>query len=150
MTLAALIVFVLANAAPIVTMQSGGVTTRGWLGTIVAAAWDSGVGPVAAIAAATVFLFPLAQLSLYVFVLSASKLDARPPGFVQQRCTGCDTSRPWSMVEVFLIGILVSIVKMSSLAKVTPEAGPLGLRRADRPVDRAQHLRAARVVGCPR
>ncbi len=125
LTIAAAIVFVLANAAPIVTMQSGGVTTRGWLGSIVAAAWDSGVGPVAAIAAATVFLFPLAQLSLYLFVLSASKLDARPPGFAAAM-HGLRYLRPWSMVEVFLIGILVSIVKMSSLAKVTPEAGLWG------------------------
>lgn len=125
LTLAALIVFVLANLAPIVTMQSGGVTTRGWLGTIVAAAWDSGVGPVAAIAAGTVFLFPLAQLGLYLFVLLASKRPARPPGFVAAM-HGLRLLRPWSMVEVFLIGILVSIVKMSSLAKVTPEAGLWG------------------------
>ncbi|MBA4286301.1 MAG: paraquat-inducible protein A [Xanthomonadaceae bacterium] len=125
LTLAALIVFVLANAAPIVTMQSGGVTTRGWLMTIVASAWDHGVGPVAAIAAGTVFLFPLAQLALYLFVLLAVKLPARPRGFVAAM-HGLRWLRPWSMVEVFLIGILVSIIKMSSLARVTAEAGLWG------------------------
>jgi len=125
LTIAALIVFVLANAAPIVTMQSGGVTTRGWLVTIVASAWDHGVGPVAAIAAGTVFLFPLAQLALYLFVLLAVRLPARPPGFVVAM-HGLRWLRPWSMVEVFLIGILVSIIKMSSLARVTAEAGLWG------------------------
>ena len=125
LTIAALIVFVLANAAPIVTMQSGGVTTRGWLGTIVAASWNADIGIVAAIAALTVFLFPLAQLALYLFVLLASKRLLRPPGFVAAM-HGLRHLRPWSMVEVFLIGILVSIIKMSSLARVTPEAGLWG------------------------
>ena len=125
LTVAALIVFVLANAAPIVTMQSGGVTTRGWLMTIVSSAWEYGVGPVAAIAAGTVFLFPLAQLGLYLYVLLGSKRRTRPPGFVEAM-HGLRWLRPWSMVEVFLIGILVSMVKMSSLAKVTPEAGLWG------------------------
>ncbi|MCX7069443.1 MAG: paraquat-inducible protein A [Gammaproteobacteria bacterium] len=125
LTVAALIVFVLANAAPIVTMQSAGVTTRGWLMTMVASAWSHGVGPVAAIAAGTVFLFPLAQLALYLFVLHAARLPARPKGF-GAAMHGLRWLRPWSMVEVFLIGILVSIIKMSSLARVTAEAGLWG------------------------
>ena len=125
LTLGALIVFVLANAAPIVTMQSGGITTRAWLLTIVVRAWDHGVGPVAAIAAGTVFLFPLAQLTLYLFVLRAAKRPTRSPGFVEAM-HWLRWLRPWSMVEVFLIGILVSIIKMSSLARVTAEAGLWG------------------------
>lgn len=122
LTVAALIVFVLANALPIVTMESGGVTTRGWLLTIVDTAWESGVGPVAAIAAATVFLFPLVQLLLYGYVLLACRRPMPAPHFATAM-RGLRLLRPWSMVEVFLIGTLVSIIKMSHLAVVTPEPG---------------------------
>lgn len=125
LTIGALIVFVLANAAPIVTMESGGVTTRGWLLSIVSTSWEAGVGPVAAIAAATVFLFPLLQLSLYLYVLLGARAASRPPAF-RQSMHGLRLIRPWSMVEVFLIGILVSIIKMTSLAHVIPEAGLWG------------------------
>jgi len=119
---AALIVFVLANAMPIVTMESGGVTTRGWLMTIVDTAWISGIGPVAAIASATVFLFPLVQILLYGYVLLACR-QARPAPYFITAMHWLRLLRPWSMVEVFLIGTLVSIIKMSHLAVVTPEPG---------------------------
>ena len=125
LTVGALIVFVLANASPIVTMVSGGVTTRGWLLSIVASSWDAGVGPVAAIAAATVFLFPLAQLALYLYVLLGARAASRPAAF-RPAMRGLRLLRPWSMVEVFLIGTLVSIVKMTSLARVSPEPGLWG------------------------
>jgi paraquat-inducible protein A len=29
-------------------------------------------------------------------------------------------ARPWSMVEVFMLGVLVSVVKLSHLAHITP------------------------------
>lgn len=125
LTIGALIVFVLANAAPIVTMESGGVVTRGWLLSIVSASWVAGIGPVAAIAAATVFLFPLAQLALYLYVLLGARAPTRPAGFAPAM-QGLRLLRPWSMVEVFLIGILVSIIKMTTLAAVTPEPGLWG------------------------
>lgn len=122
LTVAALIVFVVANAAPIVTMESGGVTTRGWLLSIVEMTWASGVGTVAAIAAGTVFLFPLAQITLYFYVLLACHRQQPAPQFARAM-HWLRALRPWSMVEVFLIGILVSIIKMSHLASVTPEPG---------------------------
>lgn len=122
LTIAALIVFVMANAMPIVTMEAGGVVTQGRLATMVSAAWESGIGVVAAIAAATVFLFPLAQLSLYLYVLMARQRRTLPADFALAM-HGLRLLRPWSMVEVFLIGVLVSVVKMTSLAMVKPQAG---------------------------
>lgn len=122
LTIAALIVLVLANAAPIVTMESGGVTTRGWLLTMVASTWSSGVGAVAAIVAGTVLLFPLAQIGLYFYVLLACRRRQPAPQFAQAM-HWLRRLRPWSMVEVFLIGTLVSIIKMSHLASVQPEPG---------------------------
>lgn len=122
LSLAALIVFVLANAAPIVTMESGGTTTRGWLLTMVASTWSSGVGVVAVILSGTVFLFPLTQIGLYFYVLLACRLGLPAARFAAAMHL-LHLLRPWSMVEVFLVGILVSIIKMSHLASVKPEPG---------------------------
>jgi len=119
---AALIVFVVANAAPLVTMESGGNTTRGWLLSLVATTWTSGVGAVSAILIGTVFLFPLAQIALYFYVLLACRLK-RPASRFVDAMHWLRRLRPWSMVQVFLIGTLVSIIKMSHLASVKPEPG---------------------------
>ena len=44
-----------------------------------------------------------------------------PPGFNRVLRT-IQLIRPWGMIEVLMLGILVTIVKMSSLARVIPEA----------------------------
>jgi paraquat-inducible protein A len=35
--------------------------------------------------------------------------------------------RPWRMVEVFLLGVVVAIVKLSALSTATPEWGLFGI-----------------------
>lgn len=125
LTVAAGLVFVIANAWPLVTMESQGIVRETTLLGMVAAAWDSGIAAVAAIAALTVFLFPLLQIALYAYVLPGLRGQRRPREF-EAAMRLLRAIRPWSMVEVFLIGVLVSVVKMSSLAEVTPEPGLWG------------------------
>lgn len=125
LTIAALIVFVLANLFPIVVMESQGVTTESTLAGMVLATYDAGIGLVAGIAALTVFLFPLLQILLYLYVLVPRSATRRPRAFVVAMRL-LRQLRPWSMVEVFLIGTLVSVVKMSNLADVKPQPGLFG------------------------
>lgn len=122
LTLAALVVFIIANAYPIVTIAAQGFVNRTTLLGAVFASYDSGIGPVAVLAALSVFGFPLLQLSLYLWVLGHLRAGRRPPGFVAAM-HALRQLRPWSMVEVFLLGILVAVVKLAALARVTPEAG---------------------------
>jgi paraquat-inducible protein A len=43
------------------------------------------------------------------------------PGF-NQVLRAIQFVRPWGMIEVFMLGVLITIVKMVSLARVIPEA----------------------------
>jgi paraquat-inducible protein A len=42
-----------------------------------------------------------------------------PPGF-ERIVRGIRQTRPWGMIEVFMIGVLVTVVKLSTMAQVLP------------------------------
>ncbi|MFT4045422.1 MAG: paraquat-inducible protein A [Solimonas sp.] len=122
LTLASLIVFVIANVYPIITLELQGVASRSTLWGAIRATWDTGVGPVAVLAALTVFFFPLAQIVLFGYVLAELLRGRAPRGFIDIM-HALRLMRPWSMVEVFMLGTLVSVVKIAGLASVTPQIG---------------------------
>ncbi|MGH8444422.1 MAG: paraquat-inducible protein A [Solimonas sp.] len=122
LTLAGLIVFVIANVYPIVTLELQGVASHSTLWGAIHATWNTGVGPIAVLAALTVFFFPLAQLLMFGYLLSALLRGHEPRAFVDLM-HALRLMRPWSMVEVFMLGVLVSVVKIAGLASVTPEVG---------------------------
>ena len=122
LTITGLIVFVIANVYPIITLELQGVPSRTTLWGAIRATWETGVGPVAVLAALTVFFFPLAQLTMFGYVLLSLLCGREPRGFVDIM-HALRLMRPWSMVEVFMLGTLVSVVKIAGLASVTPEIG---------------------------
>src|SRR5262249_46382775 len=88
-------------------------------------AYDAGMGPVAVITAVCVFFFPLLQLALFAYVLLPLRAGRVPRAFVGAM-HALQQMAPWSMVEVFLIGVLVSVVKLGVMASVTPDTGLWG------------------------
>lgn len=122
LTVATLIVFVIANVYPIVTIEVQGSAREATLWGAIIAVWDSGVGFVAALSAATVFFFPLSQIVLFLHVLLPLRHGVRPPYF-RDAMHALRMLQPWSMVEVFLLGALVSVVKLAGLAQVIPDVG---------------------------
>lgn len=122
LTLTGLMVFVLANVYPIVEIELQGTRNAAGLWGAIVAAYDSGVGVVAVVAAATVFFFPLLQLLLLAYVLVPLRNGEVPRGFVWAM-HALRHMQPWSMVEVFVLGVLVAVVKLVGLATVIPGVG---------------------------
>lgn len=122
LTLASLVVFLIANAYPIVTLEANGVRNQTTLIHAVFTAYDSGMGPLAIITAVCVFFFPLLQISLFTWLLLPLRAGRVPPGFIGAM-HALRQMAPWSMVEVFLIGALVAVVKLSIMATVIPQTG---------------------------
>jgi paraquat-inducible protein A len=52
-------------------------------------------------------------------------LSRRPPGFALVFRT-LQAAHPWAMVEVFILGILVALVKLAHLANVLPGPAMVG------------------------
>ncbi|MDB5846680.1 MAG: paraquat-inducible rane protein [Rhodoferax sp.] len=120
LTLASLVMFAIANLFPIVEIELHGLRSQTTLAGAVIALAGEGMSLVALLVLATTLLFPLFQLLILLWLLV-------PLRWRRQRVVGfawlvraMQTLRPWGMVEVFMLGVLVAIVKLSSLATVLP------------------------------
>lgn len=115
----ALILFVLANVFPIVGLKAGGDVVKTTLFGAVRALYDQDMWLVAGIVFLTAMLTPLAQLLALIYLLLPLKFDHLPPKAAMVFRT-LNLSRAWSMVEVFMLGILVALVKLAHIAHVVP------------------------------
>lgn len=125
LVLTGLVLFAIANLNPIVEMELQGVRRSVALWGAVLATYDAGVGPVAVAAAVMLFFFPLMQLLGFLYVLLPLRAGWRPRHFLPVMHL-LRHLRPWSMVEVFMLGILVAVVKLATTSIVTPTAGLWG------------------------
>lgn len=122
LTLATAVVFVLANVYPIVSLDAQGAHNAATIWQAVIATWESGVAPVAFISALLLFFFPLSQILLFTYVLLNLHSGVRPREF-RQAMHALALMQPWSMAEVFMLGILVAIVKLHGVMTVIPGIG---------------------------
>ncbi|WP_228258892.1 paraquat-inducible protein A [Acinetobacter ihumii] len=121
LVLTAIIVFIIANSFPIVRIEVQGHFQET---TLLGAAWtmfhiDRPI--VAIILLLTTFVVPLLDLLLlsYVFFM-VSAFKTRPKYMVFALRT-LHLLRTWGMIEVFLIGILVTLVKLANMVIIIPE-----------------------------
>lgn len=121
LTLTGAIVFVIANTTPVIRIAVGGLHNDANLLGAIAALFHGPSLAVALVAATTLFVVPLLQIVLLGWVLLFARRGRRAPGFVGAM-RALHWIRPWSMTEVFLLGVLVAIVKLSGFLHVI--AGP--------------------------
>ncbi|MCC8391952.1 paraquat-inducible protein A [Paraburkholderia sp. MMS20-SJTR3] len=121
MTLAALITFVIAQGFPIVELETNGITSQTTLFGALVALWGEDMQIVAVMVFCSTVLFPLTELVALLYVLVPLRAGYVPPQF-NRVLRAIQFVRPWGMIEVFMLGVLITIVKMVSLARVIPEA----------------------------
>ncbi|CAN5768229.1 hypothetical protein BH11MYX2_BH11MYX2_14520 [soil metagenome] len=126
LTITATVAFVIANAFPLITLQSGGFKIEATLWQAILASYDQDLPGVAVVLAATLIAAPLLELGLLLWVLVPLNLNTRPFGF-RTAMRLMHILRPWRMVEVFLLGVLVSLVKLVHLATAVPGWGVFGI-----------------------
>ena len=113
----ALILFVVANAYPMVALEVQGSRITTTLLQAVQELWREDVLLVAALVFVTVVVVPATQIIAMLYVLLPLQFGAVPP-FVEFPLRLFQVAKPWGMVEVFILGILVSLVKLSHMAQV--------------------------------
>ncbi|KVD86171.1 paraquat-inducible protein A [Burkholderia stagnalis] len=121
LTLAALITFMIAQAFPILEMDVNGNRVQTTLFGAIESLWHQDMAPVAAMVFCSTVLFPLVEMSALLYLLFPLRRGLVPPGF-NLVLRAIQLVRPWGMIEVFMLGIVVTIVKMVTLARVVPEA----------------------------
>ncbi|MCX5540472.1 PqiA/YebS family transporter subunit [Paraburkholderia sp. CNPSo 3076] len=120
-TLAALITFCIAQSFAVIELHANGMTSEATLFGAVHTLWSGNMRVVATVVFCASILFPLVELFALLYVLVPLRLGKLPPRF-NRMLRVVQLVRPWGMVEVFMLGVLVTIVKMVSIAEVV--AGP--------------------------
>ena len=119
LTVASLIVFVIANLFPIVEIEVRGLRSETTLvGAVIALAGD-GRSLLALLVLATTLLMPLLHLLILLWLLVPLQRGQRVAGFAPL-VRAMQALRPWGMIDIFLLGVLVAIIKLSSMATVLP------------------------------
>jgi paraquat-inducible protein A len=116
-TLGAIVLFAIANAYPIVGLKLEGQVIETTLYHTVRTLYDEDMQPLAALVFATTILMPALELGAMAYLLVPLKLGFAPPHFALVFRV-LQAVGPWGMVEVLMLGVLVSLVKLAHLAAV--------------------------------
>ncbi len=119
LTITGMVLFVLANSFPFLSMKIEAQVQESTLLTGIKELYAQGMWEIALLVLLTTIVVPFVQLTGMLYVLLPIKFNRRPwmlaPIFrLVQRI------QPWSMMEVFMLGILVSIVKLAGMASMIP------------------------------
>ena len=119
LSLAGLVLFVVANWFPFLSLKMESQIHQTNLITGIKVLYSQGMQPLAILVLLTTILAPLAQLLGMLYVLLPLRHDRVPPKFapVFRFMLSLET---WSMMEVFMLGILVSVVKLAKMAQIVP------------------------------
>lgn len=124
--LTAAVGLVIANSFSLVTLETGGTQTDATLWESIAVSYDRDLPLIALILCVTLFVAPMIEVVLMLWVLVPLRAGTRPPGF-RTVMRLLNVLRPWRMVEVFLLGIVVAMVKLGNVATATPGWGVFGV-----------------------
>ncbi|WP_111495639.1 MULTISPECIES: paraquat-inducible protein A [Marinobacter] len=120
--LTAVLLVVFLGVSPVLVIQTQG---QAHPATLFDAVWALTRGPtdlLALVAGFSVILVPLVQVALMSWILGFAHFRQKAPGF--RGCMRTLTSlSPWSMLEVFLLGALVTVFKITGRIEVLPTLG---------------------------
>lgn len=146
LTIVAAVAFVMANAMPVMRIGLYGRHGEAMLWQFPVALAHGAAAVIAVPTALSVIAVPGVQIMLLGWLLGFARVGRRAPAFARAMRV-LTALRPWSMVEVALLGIVVSIVKLSGYLQVAPGGGFLG-HGAAHGVDHAhRRSRYPRAVG---
>lgn len=132
---AALILYVLANVFPLLMLETQGRSREIYLIHCVTGLRDQGMPMLALFTFLVLMLFPLLRALALAWVLAAVRW--RGPGLAPLLRLAT-WLKPWTMMEIYLLGILISLIKLADLGDLSLGPGfwaffalVLALARAD-------------------
>jgi len=126
LSITAAVLLLFANLYPVMSINLQGVSNSA---TLFDSVMILSVGPItfiALVAALAIIIAPVCQVLLLLWVLSFAVAGRRSPGFAPCMLW-LEALRPWSMLEVCLLGAMVAVIKLAGLLDVIPGIGLLAL-----------------------
>lgn len=122
LSIAAGIMFIFANVFPVISISMQGLHNEVTLWGSVQALAQGRITLIALVAGLAIIFAPALQIMLLFWVLVHAQRGEIAPGF-KSCMRALEHLRPWSMLEVCLLGILVAIIKLAGMLDVHPGAG---------------------------
>ena len=119
LTLAAAVLYVVANAVPMLGLSVVGHRASTTVLGGVQQLWGNGQQVVAVLVLFAAVVAPALQIGFLLLIVLGVQRDP-PPRWVGELLRHHPTTRIWSMIEVMLLGVLVALVKIADYATVIP------------------------------
>jgi paraquat-inducible protein A len=116
---AGMILFVMFNAFPFLTFKKEGLEHQTHVVTGIRQLADQGMEVLAALVAINLIIVPGLHLLASLYVLVPVSLNRKAPGMFRV-FRYLRLLQPWHMVEIFMLGVLVSMVKLAKMAQIIP------------------------------
>jgi paraquat-inducible protein A len=119
LTVTGLILFIIANAFPFLSFKVQVSTHETVLITGVRELYHQGMWIIATVVLLTTIIFPAVQMLGSLYVLGSLRLNLRP-WKLKEIFRLIQALQAWAMMDVFMLGILVSIVKLGKMGTIVP------------------------------
>jgi paraquat-inducible protein A len=116
---AAAVFLVIANSFPLLALDAQGVRNSTTLFGTSQALFVDGEESLAILVFITTILFPALEIATMLYLLVNLKAG-RLPVALSPAFRLVESIKPWGMISVFMLGTLVSLVKLHSIATVVP------------------------------
>ena len=115
----ALVLYILANTAPMLGLSAAGREAQTTVFGGAEQLWSDGDHIVAGLVLFGAVIAPALQIGAQLLILAGGHCE-RPPAWVGHLLRHLPFTRTWSMIEVLMIGVLVSLTKIAEYATVIP------------------------------
>ena len=124
--LAAAALYIPATVLPMMTMVELGESTSNTITGGIVYFWKGGAYPIALVILTASILIPLLKMVALTWLCLAATGKLHPsPGLLGKIYWVTELMGRWSMVDIFVVGILVALVQVGNYMTVTPGPGAL-------------------------
>ena len=120
--LGALILFLITNLFPLLTLDINGLTQTTTLSGAAASLYDSGMQGLAAVVWFTTVAGPGLFIISTLYIIGSIRFALHLPG-TRGLLLWMTRLNPWGMMDVMMLGILVALVKLVGMASIIPGPG---------------------------
>lgn len=124
--IAAIILYIPANLLPIMTVVELGQVTESTIVEGMISFWNTGAYPIAIVIFSASILIPILKIAALAWLCAAASGRVRPsPAVLGKVYWLTELMGRWSMVDIFVVAILVALVQLGNYMTITPGGGAL-------------------------
>ena len=119
LALTAFVMMIAAVSFPFLTLDAGGLQNATSVIDAVLAFNDGFAFPLAVAVAFFIVIIPLMRLTALIYALVPLVREQEPRPGARTAFALAERLHPWSMAEIFIVGVTVALIKVAGLAAVT-------------------------------